>query len=148
MSNQPEQENQQFETVTLQEIREAILADLEASKQEIAALSDEELEQVAGEGLTNWISGLHQEMMLETSVDPKKGIYIDPHTNTLYKVPTNTYDPSMKKHEDAPSSPSSPSPTSSTSSPGMSSWSSSSSLSSLSRSSTLRRRTPSSPAHS
>jgi len=142
MSNQPEQENQQPETVTPQEIREAILADLEASKQAIAELSDKELEQITGGGLTSWISGLHQEMMLETSVDPEKGIYIDPHTNTLYKVPTNTYDPSMKKHEDAP--PPSPSP----SSPGMSSWSSSSSLSSLSRSSTLRRRTPSSPAHS
>lgn len=143
MSNQPEQENQQPETVTPQEIREAILADLEASKQAIAELSDEELEQITGGGLTGWISNLHHEMILETSVNPEKGIYIDPHTNTLYKVPTNTYDPSMKKHEDAPSS-----PPSSPSSPGMSSWSSSSSLSSLSRSSTLRRRTPSSPAHS
>ena len=36
MSNQPEQENQQFETVTPQELREALLAELEASKQAIA----------------------------------------------------------------------------------------------------------------
>jgi hypothetical protein len=50
MSNQPENEKQQPETMTVQEIRESILIELEASKQTIAELSDEELKQIAGAG--------------------------------------------------------------------------------------------------
>ena len=48
MSNQPENENQQ--TVTPEEVREALLAELDASKQEIEALNDEELESITGAG--------------------------------------------------------------------------------------------------
>jgi hypothetical protein len=48
MSNQPENETQQPETVTPQEIRQSILADIDAYQQAIAELSDEELEAVAG----------------------------------------------------------------------------------------------------
>ncbi len=48
MSNQPEQENQQ--TATPQEMRQALLAELEAGEQAIAELSDEQLEEVAGGG--------------------------------------------------------------------------------------------------
>src|SRR5689334_20753623 len=47
MSKQPEQENQQ----TPQEMRQALLAELEAGEQAIAELSDEQLEEVAGGGL-------------------------------------------------------------------------------------------------
>jgi hypothetical protein len=50
MSNQPEYENQQPETVTLEEVRQSILAEIEASKQAITELSDEQLEEVAGGG--------------------------------------------------------------------------------------------------
>ena|SRR5690349_8227592 len=46
MTNQPENENQQ--TPTPEEVRQYILAELEASKQTIAELSDEQLEEVAG----------------------------------------------------------------------------------------------------
>jgi hypothetical protein len=48
MSNQPENEMQQSETITPQELREALLSELEASKQAIAELSDEQLEEIAG----------------------------------------------------------------------------------------------------
>ena len=48
MSNQPEQEHPQPETLTPQELRESILTDLEATRQAIVALNDEELETVAG----------------------------------------------------------------------------------------------------
>jgi hypothetical protein len=48
MSNQPENENQQSQTVTPQELREFLLAELEASKQAIAELSDEQMEIIAG----------------------------------------------------------------------------------------------------
>ena len=46
MSNQPEHEKQQ-----LQELRQSLLSQLEASQQAITELSDEQLEQVAGGGL-------------------------------------------------------------------------------------------------
>src|SRR5689334_17575806 len=48
MSNQPENENQQAETITTEELREFLLTEIEASKQAIAELSDEQLEEVAG----------------------------------------------------------------------------------------------------
>ena len=48
MSNQPEHENQQPKSVTPEEVRQSILAELEASKQAITELSDEQLEEVAG----------------------------------------------------------------------------------------------------
>jgi Type-A lantibiotic len=48
MSNQPEHENQQTKSVTPEEVRQSILAELEASQQAITELSDEELEEVAG----------------------------------------------------------------------------------------------------
>ncbi len=48
MSNQPENENQQAETVSAEELRECLLTELEASKQAVAELSDEQLEAVAG----------------------------------------------------------------------------------------------------
>ena len=48
MSDQPENEMQQ--TVTPEEVREAMLAELDASKQTIEELSDEELESIAGAG--------------------------------------------------------------------------------------------------
>jgi hypothetical protein len=48
MSNQPENEMQQSETITPQELREALLSELEASKQAIAELNDEQLEEIAG----------------------------------------------------------------------------------------------------
>lgn len=47
MSNQPEYRNQP-EIVTPQEIRQSILAEINAYQQAIAELSDEELEAVAG----------------------------------------------------------------------------------------------------
>ena len=46
MSNQPENEKQQ--TLTSEEVRQHMLSEIEVSKQEIAELSDEELEAVAG----------------------------------------------------------------------------------------------------
>jgi len=48
MSNQPENENQQAETVSAEELREYLLTELETSKQAIAELSDEQLEEIAG----------------------------------------------------------------------------------------------------
>lgn len=48
MSNQPENEKQQLETVTPQEIRQSILIEIDAYQQAIAELSDEELEAIAG----------------------------------------------------------------------------------------------------
>jgi hypothetical protein len=53
MSNQPENENQQSQTVTPQELREFLLAELEASKQAIAELSDEQMEIITGGALHN-----------------------------------------------------------------------------------------------
>jgi hypothetical protein len=48
MSNQPEHENQQPETVTPEEVRQSLLAEIEAGKQAITELSDDQLEEVAG----------------------------------------------------------------------------------------------------
>ena len=54
MTNQPENENQQ--TVTPEEVRQSLLAELEASQQAISELNDEELEEVAGgAGLIPWL---------------------------------------------------------------------------------------------
>ena len=50
MSNQPEHDNQQPETLTSEELRQYILAELEAGKQEIAELSDDQLVEIAGAG--------------------------------------------------------------------------------------------------
>jgi 1,6-anhydro-N-acetylmuramate kinase len=50
MSNQGEQEKQQPEHLSIEEVRQFILAELEASQQIIATLSDEELADVAGGG--------------------------------------------------------------------------------------------------
>jgi hypothetical protein len=50
MSNQSENENQQSETVTPEEVRQYLLAEIEAGKQAITELSDEQLEEVAGGG--------------------------------------------------------------------------------------------------
>ena len=52
MSDQPENEKQQSATVTSQELREVLLAELDASKQVIAELSEEQLEEIAGGGLS------------------------------------------------------------------------------------------------
>jgi hypothetical protein len=46
MSNQPENENQQF--TAPEELRLSLLASIEASKQEVAELSDEDLMEIAG----------------------------------------------------------------------------------------------------
>src|SRR5690242_9134084 len=51
MSNQSENEMQQSETMTPDEVRQYLQAELEAGAQEISELSDEELEQVAGGGM-------------------------------------------------------------------------------------------------
>jgi hypothetical protein len=50
MSNQGEQEKQQPEHLSIEEVRQFILAELEASQEIIATLSDEELAAVAGGG--------------------------------------------------------------------------------------------------
>jgi bacteriocin-like protein len=50
MSNQPRREIQPPETVTPQEVRQFLLADLEAYKQAITELNDEELEEITGGG--------------------------------------------------------------------------------------------------
>ena len=50
MSDQPENGNQQ--TITPEEVRQALLTELDASKQAIEALSDEELEAITGAGAT------------------------------------------------------------------------------------------------
>jgi hypothetical protein len=62
MSNLSENEMTQPETVTPQEIREYILTNLEDTKQVIATLSDEELEEIAGagQGMSNaWNNVVH-----------------------------------------------------------------------------------------
>jgi hypothetical protein len=59
MSNQPEHDNQQPETITSEEMRQSILAELEASKQEIAELSDEQLVEIAGGGLDSQGVGIN-----------------------------------------------------------------------------------------
>jgi hypothetical protein len=46
MSNQPE--NEQTEIMTPEEVRQYVLAEIDATKQVIAELSEEELEEVAG----------------------------------------------------------------------------------------------------
>lgn len=48
MANQPEQENQQSETVTSQDLRQFILTELEARKQLVAEISDEQLTEIVG----------------------------------------------------------------------------------------------------
>src|SRR5690349_10012800 len=48
MSNQAEHEQPQPETVTPEEVRQFILTEIEASKQAIAELSNEELEVITG----------------------------------------------------------------------------------------------------
>jgi hypothetical protein len=48
MSNQPENENQQIEIVNSEEVRQSILAEIDATRQTIAELSEEELAEVAG----------------------------------------------------------------------------------------------------
>jgi hypothetical protein len=55
MSNQPENENQQVETLTPEEVRQALLAELSSTQQEIAELSDEELVEISsGAGEDKW----------------------------------------------------------------------------------------------
>jgi hypothetical protein len=56
MSNQPENENQQY--VTPEEVRQFLLTELDASKQVIEELSDEQLEEVAGGGLSIYLKAL------------------------------------------------------------------------------------------
>ena len=58
MSNQPENEHQQYETVTPEEVRQSLLAELEAGKQAIDELSDEQLEEVAGGSLNAFLIGV------------------------------------------------------------------------------------------
>jgi hypothetical protein len=48
MSNQPDQKMQPSETLTSEEVRQSILAELEASKQEVAEISDEQLMEITG----------------------------------------------------------------------------------------------------
>ena len=50
MSDQTENEIQQTETQTPEEVRQALRAELDASKQEIETLSDEQLETIIGAG--------------------------------------------------------------------------------------------------
>jgi hypothetical protein len=50
--DQPENEKQQSETVTSRGLREFLLDELDASKQMIAELSDEQLEEIVGGGLS------------------------------------------------------------------------------------------------
>ncbi len=62
MSDQIENKNEPSRTVTPQEMREYLLAEIEASKQVLTELSDEQLEEVAGaarvEPLTGWRKAL------------------------------------------------------------------------------------------
>ena len=60
MSNQPELENQQFETLTPEEVRQALLAEIEATRQAIAELSDEQIEEITGGGLRGAVVGAVQ----------------------------------------------------------------------------------------
>ncbi len=48
MSNQPENEKQQVETIAPEEVRQFLLAELEASKQALVELSNEQLGEIAG----------------------------------------------------------------------------------------------------
>jgi bacteriocin-like protein len=48
MSYQPEHENQQSETVTSEEVRQSLLAQLDATRQAIEVLSEEELKAISG----------------------------------------------------------------------------------------------------
>ena len=50
MSNRPEDRNQQTEIVTPEEVRQSLLAEIDATRQAIAELSDEELADVTGGG--------------------------------------------------------------------------------------------------
>jgi ribosomal protein S24E len=50
MSHQPEHDHQQTVTPIPEEVRQALLAEVDASKQIIADLSDEELEEIIGAG--------------------------------------------------------------------------------------------------
>ena len=52
MSNQEENENQQTEIMTPEEVRQSLLAEIDATRQAIAELSDEELADVSGAGLS------------------------------------------------------------------------------------------------
>lgn len=69
MSNQPENEIQQ--SLTPEEVRQYALDELEASKQVIKGLSDEELEEITGGLLTNFRAGyqytkkLNQDLQLD-----------------------------------------------------------------------------------
>lgn len=58
MSNQPEQANQQSQTS--EEVRQHLLTQIEASKQAIDELSDEELEGVAGGGFLHFMKEVGQ----------------------------------------------------------------------------------------
>lgn len=48
MLKQPNQENQPLETLTSEELRQSILTELEARKQELVELSNEQLVEIAG----------------------------------------------------------------------------------------------------
>src|SRR5690348_4881823 len=48
MSNQAENETQQVETIATEEVRQFLLAELEASKQALVELSNEQLGEIAG----------------------------------------------------------------------------------------------------
>ena len=64
MSNQAEHEYELSQTLTAEEIRQSLLSQLDATKEAVYALSDEEVEQVTGgminpfsvtkEGFINW----------------------------------------------------------------------------------------------
>ena len=58
MSDQIENEMQQTQTVTPEEVRQQLMAEIEATRQTITELNDEELEEVAGGvfGINRWIA--------------------------------------------------------------------------------------------
>ena len=60
MSNQPENEIQQ--TLTPEEMRQFLLAQVESSRQEIEELNEEELEAVAGGGFSSFIRHVGQDV--------------------------------------------------------------------------------------
>jgi hypothetical protein len=97
MSNQPEQENQQSETITSQELREFMMDELEARKQLVAEISDEQLTEIVG----GTIGKVYEQPKITWT--PKTAVAVTPAKKTV------TWAEQEKTvHEYTPTPPSSP----------------------------------------
>jgi hypothetical protein len=95
MSNQAEHEHEPSKTLTAEELRQSLLSQIDATKEAVYALSDEEVEQVAGgminpfsvtkEGFKNW----SQQHELWVAENPQERSHLLGSGNPMATHPAN-----------------------------------------------------------